>query len=267
MEQKWLDDFRALVRHGNFTRAAAERNTTQPAFSRRIMQLEEWCGVPLFNRTTQPIALTQAGRVFQERAEKIHEEICDTQAIMQTTGSYYNKALRIYTTNTLATCYLHEWMQEYHVTEPFSLVIASVNGCVEAYNKNLADIALIPDFYGYEIADGYFKTVKTDHLRLYAANANILSSYENILSGRYLAYMPNTWFGRKISAYMAEHGLIMKDSPVCESASAEALFSLCKQGMGAAWLPDIMAKNNMDIISIMPQHIVSYDIIYMSGTV
>ncbi|HEY5789464.1 MAG TPA: LysR family transcriptional regulator, partial [Gammaproteobacteria bacterium] len=40
MEFKLLEDFVCLARTGNFSRAAEERNVTQPAFSRRIRQLE-----------------------------------------------------------------------------------------------------------------------------------------------------------------------------------------------------------------------------------
>lgn len=39
MEMAWLEDFGALIRAGNFSRAAAARCVTQPAFSRRIRSL------------------------------------------------------------------------------------------------------------------------------------------------------------------------------------------------------------------------------------
>jgi Bacterial regulatory helix-turn-helix protein, lysR family len=44
MNLSWLDDFLTLAAIGNFSRAADERHMTQPAFSRRIMALEEWRG-------------------------------------------------------------------------------------------------------------------------------------------------------------------------------------------------------------------------------
>jgi LysR family transcriptional regulator, hypochlorite-specific transcription factor HypT len=50
MNPSWLGDFLTLAAIGNFSRAADARHMPQPAFSRRIMALEEWLGVDLFDR-------------------------------------------------------------------------------------------------------------------------------------------------------------------------------------------------------------------------
>jgi DNA-binding transcriptional LysR family regulator len=42
VEIKWLEDFVTLAETSSFSRAAEIRNVTQPAFSRRIKQLETW---------------------------------------------------------------------------------------------------------------------------------------------------------------------------------------------------------------------------------
>lgn len=60
MSFKLIEDFLSLAKSKNFSRAAEERNVTQPAFSRRIQQLETWIGVPLVDRSTYPTKLTQA---------------------------------------------------------------------------------------------------------------------------------------------------------------------------------------------------------------
>ena len=64
MELAWLEDFAALARTANFSRAAAERAVSQPAFSRRIKILEEWLRVELVDRRAHQIALTPAGKRF-----------------------------------------------------------------------------------------------------------------------------------------------------------------------------------------------------------
>ena len=63
----WLEDFLALAATGNFSRAAEDRHSSQPAFSRRIRALEEWLGAELFDRSTQPAQLTEVGEWFRRR--------------------------------------------------------------------------------------------------------------------------------------------------------------------------------------------------------
>lgn len=83
MELYWLQDFLALVRTGNFSRAAAERHVTQSAFSRRIRALEDWVGAPLFDRSAQPAELTPAGQQLLPIAVGSVEPLLDFRASMR----------------------------------------------------------------------------------------------------------------------------------------------------------------------------------------
>lgn len=71
MELKWLEDFVSLASIGSFSRAAEERHVSQPAFSRRIKQLETWVGASLVDRATLPCELTAAGSRFLPVAEEM----------------------------------------------------------------------------------------------------------------------------------------------------------------------------------------------------
>src|SRR5438552_18236381 len=75
MNLSWLDDFLALASSGNFSRAADERHMTQPAFSRRIRALEEWLGTELFDRSSQPARLTEAGQWFRKVAQDLLAQV------------------------------------------------------------------------------------------------------------------------------------------------------------------------------------------------
>jgi len=57
-----LRAFEAAARHLSFTRAAEELNVTPGALSHQIRGLEEFLGMPLFERKTRAIALTPQGR-------------------------------------------------------------------------------------------------------------------------------------------------------------------------------------------------------------
>jgi DNA-binding transcriptional LysR family regulator len=66
MELKWLEDLLVLLEEGSISRAAARRHVTQPAYSRRIRQLEQWLGVELVDRSTKPIRIRRAGLILED---------------------------------------------------------------------------------------------------------------------------------------------------------------------------------------------------------
>ncbi|AUW56761.1 LysR family transcriptional regulator [Sphingobium sp. SCG-1] len=66
--------FLAVVDNGNFSRAAAQCNVSQPTLSVGIAKLERSVGAPLFVRTNRRVQLTQAGVRFLGHARRIESE-------------------------------------------------------------------------------------------------------------------------------------------------------------------------------------------------
>lgn len=74
IERYLLRYFLAVVDHGNFSRAAAECNVSQPTLSVGIAKLEETLRTRLFFRTNQRVQLTEAGTRFLAHARRIERE-------------------------------------------------------------------------------------------------------------------------------------------------------------------------------------------------
>src|SRR6516225_7055635 len=70
MDFDQLETFLEVARHTSFSRAAEKRFRTQPAISSQIRALEEEIGARLFDRSGGKVALTGAGKVFQQYAEQ-----------------------------------------------------------------------------------------------------------------------------------------------------------------------------------------------------
>ncbi|MCU1557183.1 MAG: LysR family transcriptional regulator [Microbacteriaceae bacterium] len=68
MELRRLEHFVAVAEEGSFTRAARRVHLVQSALSVSVRGLERELGVPLFERTTHDVRLTDVGRVFLPEA-------------------------------------------------------------------------------------------------------------------------------------------------------------------------------------------------------
>lgn len=84
--------FVAVAGDLHFGRAARRLNMTQPPLSRQIRLLEEYLGVRLFDRSSQSVALTAAGRAFLPQAQALLSqagaaESSVRQAGMETEGT------------------------------------------------------------------------------------------------------------------------------------------------------------------------------------
>ena len=67
----YKDYIYAVYRHRNFSKAAQELHVSQPWLSSTVKKTEQELKLPLFDRTTNPISLTEAGRYYIEQIERI----------------------------------------------------------------------------------------------------------------------------------------------------------------------------------------------------
>jgi len=71
MDLRQLLSFVTIAEERNFTRAAERLGIAQPPLSRQIHNLERELGIIVFDRAARPIALTQAGRLLFEYAQRL----------------------------------------------------------------------------------------------------------------------------------------------------------------------------------------------------
>jgi DNA-binding transcriptional LysR family regulator len=245
MELQWIDDFLALCQTRNFTRAADARCTTQSAYSRRVQRLEEWLGAPLFYRESRPVTLTPAGEEFLSRAHRLREDIFDARRAVLSASSHFRKSLRIYTTNTLASSFLSPWLLD-NKLKNYSLIVASIAGCIEAVKRRHADMSLVPHFGGDDALAGLnAQEIGEDRLTLVqsAAQKRKVSLSGGKLRGPVMVYTPGTAYGAQIAAMLDRRRIQIEEQPVCESASAEALLAQVKAGLGSAWIPQMLSRD------------------------
>ena len=81
-----LEQFVALARTKNFTRAAEELNLSQSALSRSIQKFEEQLGHALFERKPREVILTTLSELLHERAKEILKLVEETFSQLSEAG-------------------------------------------------------------------------------------------------------------------------------------------------------------------------------------
>ena len=114
----------ACVRHGNFTRAAAELGVTPTAVSLRIRDLEAELGAELFHRSGPRITATEAGAALAGRIGEALEQI--RLAVEAFRGG--DHALRVTCAPTFGMRWLAPRLARYHALPdavPIALDVAA----------------------------------------------------------------------------------------------------------------------------------------------
>lgn len=92
-----IEAFVRAVEDGGFTRAARKLDITASAVSRRIARLEEELGVRLFQRTTRALRLTEDGREFYARCQRVLAELSEAKEALSRSRSRPTGRLRVET--------------------------------------------------------------------------------------------------------------------------------------------------------------------------
>lgn len=126
METKWLEDFLCLADTRSFSRAAQDRHVTQSAFSRRIMALEAWLGVPLVDRSSHPTTLTSAGWLFRKLAADLLRDAYSARTLLsgQQPLADAAKVVQFAVAHTLVFTFFPRWLKQ--LTQEFGAITARV---------------------------------------------------------------------------------------------------------------------------------------------
>jgi DNA-binding transcriptional LysR family regulator len=93
-----LEDMQTFVRvvdAGSISKAAEHLGVAKSAVSRRLAELEQRLGSTLINRTTRRSSLTDAGRLYYERALRIIDDVDDMNAMAASSETSLAGRLRL----------------------------------------------------------------------------------------------------------------------------------------------------------------------------
>lgn len=119
-----LKIFLEVSKDCNMTAAAKRLALSQPAVSSCITKLEQQIGVPLFDRTYRPIVLTQAGRILEQRAYEILQNIQDLSAEVLSANDGIKPDLRFASSDNISHCcvpyFMHKILAHIHTLSAYT---------------------------------------------------------------------------------------------------------------------------------------------------
>ncbi|BAY35123.1 LysR family transcriptional regulator (plasmid) [Nostoc carneum NIES-2107] len=110
--------FLAVAEHLHFTRAAEELYITQPAVSAAIQSLEQEYRVKLFHRIGRHIEIAEAGKLLQEEARKILDQVSLTERGLRELNNLQRGELKLGSSLTIGNYWLPSKISEFKSQYP-----------------------------------------------------------------------------------------------------------------------------------------------------
>lgn len=145
MELRHLKYFKIVAEELNFTKAAKRLNISQPPLSKQIKQLEEEIGARLFLRTNKKVELTDSGKFFLERVNKIIQEIEEASNQAKKTHEEESRNLTIGVTNSALYSFipiLRAYQEKFHLVN-VKVHQLSTPEQIRALNKKQINIGFV----------------------------------------------------------------------------------------------------------------------------
>lgn len=258
MEVKWIEDFITLAQHKSFSRAAELRSVTQSGLSRRIQALEQWVGAELIDRSTFPLTLTPAGRLFREAAEEMLGKLLDTRAIIRSEQRMPGTGLQIAAGHAIAVGFIPDWLQSLQSrfsrlrvrvvpTNVHDSIVMLVNGNCElmlAYEHPELPLHLDSTRYPHlTVGRDIFLPVCTPNQRS-TPSFRLPGTPSRPLP--LIGYSSTTYFGRCFNLLLQRATRKPVLSPHFESDMADVLKMLALKGEGIAWLPKSLIETELN---------------------
>ena len=240
--------FKCIVEEGSLTKAAVKLNTTPSAVSKRLSRLEQTLDTQLIKRTTRHMVLTEAGQFFYGRMKRLQHEwqiaIDETTRYkLQVTGK-----LIIAAPQPLITRFLLPIIANFKNQHP-SIELEILHRQINQLPSLDADISISRELSYYDshtMAVRQFYQYK-NHL---FASPNYVEKHSKITSLHDLEHHYCLSYETVDSWHFTQESIQLKN--IIKTNNAEIMIQSAKQGLGIAFLPSIIIKEEIESGALVP---------------
>jgi LysR family transcriptional regulator, regulator of the ytmI operon len=241
MEFRHLQTFQAIVRAGNFVKAAEKLDYAQSTITLHIQKLESELGVQLFSRRGQRTELTAAGKALKNHAEQLLYRATQLQQAMSDIVSGEAGALRIGSIEPVASVHLPSVLVSFCQQYPkvrFSLEVGVTQVIAQKVASGALDLAICSSPAAN--LGLHFELLFEDPIALLLPQSHRLTKQEQIpvkaLAGeRLLLTEEHCPYREVLEKAMLPYG--MNPFTGIEVMSAGALKQMVRYGLGIGVMP------------------------------
>ena len=240
MTRKHFTIFVEVCRFLNFSQAAEALNTTQPAVSLAVKELESHYGVALFERMNRRVYLTPAGEALLATAQDV---LRGFQEAEETLGQGRPLALRVGANVSFGEAGLAQVLGRFRQEHPqvrLRALVANSDKIQSLLAENQLDVGIVD---GLGVSERLrAQPLYQEDLVLAAAPGRFPApaTVEELAALPLLQREPGSGLRSSVDRVFSQQGLAPQ--PLLESTSTAALAQAAKAGLGVAILPEALAQ-------------------------
>lgn len=250
-----LEDFLHLVQSRNFSTTAGQRGMSQSSLSRRIAQLEDWVGASLFDRTIQPVALTEAGGRLVPLAQTLLETASEIHAIGHPEARPGQGEINLIALSSLALSFFPGWLSEHdRESDPWRINLLNTDPLlvnnIGFFLHGRADFLLT---FGHDVVGDLHALRHHRYIVLGQDRARPVSApapdgrpiwpLEGAGVTNYCGYTRGSFYQQALKPVIDRRGDQLH--LVRDNSMAAVLQSMVRQGHGMSWLPSLLADPDL----------------------
>ncbi|HEY9748987.1 MAG TPA: LysR substrate-binding domain-containing protein [Allocoleopsis sp.] len=260
MTLEQLRIFLAVAEHLHFTRAAEALFITQPAVSAAIQSLEGEYSVKLFHRVGRRVEITEAGKLLQEEAQKILEQVALTERGLRELNNLQRGELKLGSSLTIGNYWLPEKISRFKRQYPgitVNCTLANAEEICQGTATGLFDLGIVsgevkPALRSY-LAE---EIIGSDRLQIVVGKshpwyARTRISVRELHETTWVMREPGSGAQQMFEQALQSWGVEFAElDVVLVLSSSEMVKAVVESGVGAAAIPELMVKKEIELSTL-----------------
>ncbi|QJC96949.1 Transcriptional regulator, LysR family [Bacillus mojavensis] len=254
MEWEQLEYFQTLARIQHVTKAAETLSITQPALSRSIVRLENYLGVPLFDRQGRSITLNKYGGRFLKRVDSIMKEFTEGREEIQSLLQPDQGEVSLGFLHTLGTTIVPNLIGAFKDQYPnvhFQLNQSHSNQLLDKLKSGELDLCLLASFPVE--SNIMWKPLWKEELFLFLPKHHVLATRQEITLND-IAHEPfvlmKEGFALRVTIDHIFEQVNITPNIVFEGEEAATIAGFVAAGLGVSILPDFKGLDQTNIAKV-----------------